>query len=78
MTMQSLDCVYVGTIINANYLKSILLENEIQSIVRDQLLESSRAGFAAASVSNAAQVFVDEKDFAQAEEIVFKLFKESE
>ncbi|MCD6091324.1 MAG: DUF2007 domain-containing protein [Bacteroidales bacterium] len=76
MDKLNLDCVFVGTTINANYLKSILLENEISCIVRDFLQESSMSGFAAASTSNAAKVFVDEKDFERAEEIVFYLFEE--
>ena len=76
MTKQNLDCIYVGSVLNANYLKSILQENEIACIVRDSLQESSMAGFAAASAANAAKVFVDEKDFESAEKIVFKLFEE--
>lgn len=76
MTNQNLDCVYVGTILNANYLKDVLNQNEINCIVRDLLQESSSAGFAAASTSNAAKVFVDEIDYERAEEIVFYLFEE--
>jgi hypothetical protein len=76
MTNQNLDCVYVGTILNANYLKDVLLQNEINCIVRDLLQESSSAGFAAASTNNAAKVFVDETDYERAEEIVFYLFEE--
>lgn len=76
MTNQNLDCVYVGTILNANYLKDVLNQNEINCIVRDLLQESSSAGFAAASTSNAAKVFVDEIDYERAEEIIFYLFEE--
>ncbi len=76
MNNQNLDCVYVGTALNANYLKSALQENEIQCIVRNLLQESSAAGFAAASTNNAAKVFVAEQDFERAEEIVFNLFEE--
>jgi len=77
MSNQNLDCVYVGTALNANYLKSALHENNIECIVRDLLQESSMAGFAAASTNNAAKVFVAEQDLERAEEIVFNLFKES-
>lgn len=76
MTMQNLDCIYVGTTLNANYLKSALHENGIECIVRDLLQESSSAGFAAAGTNNAAKVFVAEQDFERAEEIVFNLFEE--
>jgi len=76
--MQNLDCVYVGTTLNANYLKSVLHENKIECIVRDLLQESSAAGFAAADTNNAAKVFVDEKDYERAEEIVFNLFDEGQ
>jgi len=72
----NLDCVFVGTTLNARYLKDVLHQNEIESIVRDFLVESSMAGFAAASTYNAAKVFVDEKDYERAEEIVFNLFEE--
>lgn len=78
MTNDNLDCVYVGTAINANYLKSILHDNGIECIIRDFLIESSMAGFAATDTNNAAKVFVDEKDFERAEEIVFSLFDEKE
>ena len=78
MSNQNLDCVYVGTTLNASYLKSALHENGIECIVRDLLQESSMAGFAAASTNNAAKVFVAEQDFERAEKIVFNLFKEIE
>ncbi|MBN1650337.1 MAG: DUF2007 domain-containing protein [Bacteroidales bacterium] len=71
-----LDCVFVGTMINANYLKGILKQNGIECIIRDFLQESSIAGYAAASTENAAKVFVDELDYERAEEIVFSLFDE--
>jgi len=76
MTDLNLSCVFVGTTINANYLKSVLHENGIECIVRDFLQESSAAGFAAASSDDAAKVFVDEKDFETSEEIVQRLFDE--
>jgi len=74
MSQVDLDCVFVGTMINATYLKGILKQNGINCIIRDFLNESSIAGYAAASTENAAKVFVDELDFERAEEIVFSLF----
>ena len=76
MSNQNLDCVYVGTTLNADYLKSALQENGIECIVRNLLQESSMAGFAAASTNNAAKVFVAEQAFERAEEIDFNLFEE--
>lgn len=75
MTINNLACVFVGTTLNAVYLKDILHQNTIECIVRDFLQESSTAGFAAASTYNAAKVFVDEKDYERAEEIAFELFE---
>jgi selenophosphate synthetase-related protein len=75
MINSDLICIFVGTTINADYLKSVLHENNIECIVRNFLQEGSAAGFAAASSDDAAKVFVDEKDFEIAEEIVYKLFK---
>ena len=46
--------------------------------MRDFLLESSMAGFAAASTYNAAKIFVDESDYERAEEIVVSLFEREE
>lgn len=76
MNHVDLDCVFVGTMINATYLKEILEQNGIKCIVRDFLNESSIAGYAAASTENAAKVFVDELDYERAEEIVFYLFED--
>ena len=76
MTSKHLECVYVGTAMNANYLKAVLNEKNIGCIVRDLLAESSLAGFAAASPSNAAKAFVEKEDFEEAEQIAAKLFEE--
>lgn len=78
MSNQNLALVFVGTNLNAEYLKSALLENGIDCIVRDVLHEGAIAGFGGGSPDNAAQVFVDEKDFAVAEEIVLKLFEQEQ
>lgn len=78
MTDQNLVRVYVGTAINADYLKSVLDKNGIECIIRNILQESSHAGFAAASSDNAASVFVEEKDIEKAEELVFLLFENQE
>lgn len=78
MPTQNLNCVFVGTALNANYLKSVLNKNGIECIVRDSLRESSIAGFAAASSDNAASVYVEEQDLEKAEEIVFILFEDIE
>lgn len=75
MENQNLICVYVGTALNANYLESVLSENEIPCFVRDFLQESALAGFAAAGSDDAASVYVDEKDLEKAEEIVLTLFE---
>ncbi len=78
MTDSKLVRIFVGTSINADYLKSVLNKNGIESIVRNMLQESSLAGFAAASSDNAASVFVEEQDLEKAEEIVFLLFEDKE
>jgi hypothetical protein len=75
MSNQNLVCVFVGTSLNANYLKSVLQESGIECLVRDFLQESSLAGFAAAGSDDAASVYVDEKDLEKAEEIVLTLFE---
>ncbi len=76
MTSKDIECIYVGTAMNANYLKAVLNEKNIGCIVRDLLAESSMAGFAAASPTNAAKVFVEKEDFEEAEKITAKLFEE--
>lgn len=75
MTIQNLACVFVGTRLNADYLKNILHQNNIECIVRDFLQESSSAGFAAASTYDAAKLYVDETDYERSEEIAFELFE---
>lgn len=78
MTDQNLVRIFVGTVMNADYLKSVLHKNRIECIVRNLLQESALAGFAAASSDNAASVFVEEQDLEKAEEIVFLLFEQTE
>ncbi|MBN2236266.1 MAG: DUF2007 domain-containing protein [Bacteroidales bacterium] len=75
MTNLNLKSVYVGTTINANYLKSVLNDNEIDCILRDFLQEGAHAGFGGASFEDAAEVFVNETDFEKAKELATSLFE---
>jgi hypothetical protein len=58
--------VYSGSVINAEYIGSVLEENGIQFLIRNFQEESLMAGWAANVIKGEASVFVFEKDYDKA------------
>ena len=58
--------VYSGSIINAEFIGSVLEENGIQFLIRNFQEESLCAGWAANVIKGEASVFVFDKDYDKA------------
>ena len=55
--------VYSGSVINAEYIGSVLEENGFQFLIRNFQEESLCAGWAASTIKGDASVYVFEKDY---------------
>ena len=58
--------VYSGSVINAEYIGSVLANNGIQFLIRNFQEESLCADWAASTIKGDASVFVFEKDYDKA------------
>lgn len=58
--------VYSGSVINAEYIGSVLANNDIQFLIRNFQEESLVAGWAASTIKGDASVFVFDKDYDKA------------
>ena len=58
--------VYSGSIVNAEFIGSVLADNDIQFLIRNFQEESLCAGWAASTIKGDASVFVFEKDYDKA------------
>ena len=58
--------VYSGSVINAEYIGSVLANNGIQFLIRNFQEESLCAGWAANVIKGEASVYVFEKDYDRA------------
>lgn len=58
--------VYSGSVINAEYIGSVLANNGIQFLIRNFQEESLCAGWAACTIKGDASVYVFEKDYDKA------------
>ena len=55
--------VYSGSIINAEFIGSVLANNDIQFLIRNFQEESLVAGWAAGTIQGDASVYVFDKDY---------------
>ena len=58
--------VYSGSVINAEFIGSVLANNGIQFLIRNFQEESLVAGWAASTIQGDASVYVFEKDYDKA------------
>ena len=64
MTEQDdLKLVFTGSVLDANYLKSIMEENGIGALVRDTLGESLKAGWVSGAQEDSGRVYVTEEHY---------------
>jgi len=64
-----LRLVFTGSNLDANYLKKMLEENGIGSLIKDSLNASLHGGFVSGSQENSCRVFVAEENFEKAKKI---------
>jgi hypothetical protein len=62
--------VYSGSIVNAEFIGSVLAENDIQYLIRNFQEESLVAGWAAGTIKGDASVYVFDKDYDKAMRIL--------
>ena len=58
--------IYSGSVVNAEFVGSVLEQNGIQFLIRNFQEESLVAGWAAGTIQGDASVFVFEKDYDKA------------
>ena len=58
--------VYSGSLVNAEFISSVLEQNSIQFLIRNFQEESLCAGWAAGTIKGDASVYVFEKDYDKA------------
>ena len=58
--------IYSGSVINAEYIGSVLANNDIQFLIRNFQEESLVAGWAAGTIQGDASVYVFDKDYDKA------------
>lgn len=67
--------VYTGSIVEATYLKEMLLENGIGSIMRDTLNESLMAGWGSGSPENSVILLVESALAEEAKNLIDQYFE---
>lgn len=65
--------VYSGSFVNAEFIGSVLQENDIQFLIRNFQEESLVAGWAANTIEGDASVFVFTKDYDRAMQVLDEL-----
>jgi hypothetical protein len=70
-----LKCVFTGSVLEADFIKSLLEENGIGAMVRNTLGESLVAGWASGAPDDAGLVYVIENHEEEAKKIIEEYFK---
>ena len=65
--------IYSGSFVNAEFIGSVLEENDIQFMIRNFQEESLVAGWAANTIKGDASVFVFEKDYEKAMQLLAEI-----
>lgn len=62
--------IYSGSLVNAEFIGSVLEQNDIQFLIRNFQEESLVAGWAAGTIKGDASVFVFDKDYDRAMQLL--------
>ncbi len=73
----TLNVVYVGSDIEANYIVSILKDNGIECYLRNNLYQSTIAGWVDGTPSSSTEISVCEEDTEKALQIIDNYEKEN-
>lgn len=71
MNEKNLVSVFVGSGVRARYLEAVLSQNNISSMMRNELVEASHGGFGGPSTDDSCELFVEQQDYDAAEKIIF-------
>jgi len=72
MKENNLVSVFVGSGVRARYLEAVLSQNNISSLVRNELVEASHGGFGGPGTEDSCEIFVEQQDYDLAEKIIFE------
>jgi len=72
MKENNLVSVFVGSGVRARYLEAVLSQNNISSLVRNELVEASHGGFGGPGTDDSCEIFVEQQDYDLAEKIIFE------
>lgn len=67
--------IFVGSDIEANYIASLLIDNQIECYVKNQLEGSLSAGWVNGSEYNSTTISIDINDADKAKEIINEYYK---
>lgn len=71
LTMENeLKRIYSGSVVDAEFIGSVLEQNDIQFLIRNYQEESLVAGWAAGTIKGDASVFVFDKDYDRAMQLL--------
>jgi hypothetical protein len=62
--------IYSGSVVDAEFIGSVLEQNDIQFLIRNYQEESLVAGWAAGTIKGDASVFVFDKDYDRAMQLL--------
>ena len=65
--------IYSGSVVDAEFIGSVLEDNDIQFLIRNFQEESLVAGWAANTIKGEASVFVFEKDYEKAMQLLAEI-----
>jgi len=72
MKETNLVSVYVGSGINARYLEALLAQENISSLMKNELSEAAHSGFGGPNTEDSCELFVEQQDYETAEKLVFE------
>jgi len=70
MNDSDLVTIYTGPVVEAEFLKSYLVENQVSVFVRNDLQSGLAAGFGAATPGTAMRLMVHEEDTERAKQLI--------
>lgn len=71
MKENNLVSVFVGSGIRARYLEALLSQENISSLLRNELVEAAHSGYGGPGTDDSCEIFVEQQDYEKAEKLIF-------
>lgn len=71
MKENNLVSVFVGSGIRARYLEAVLSQENISSLLRNELAEAAQGGYGGPGTDDSCEIFVEQQDYEEAEKLIF-------